>query len=234
MQKFLEEKRRLENVVAELQAEKINLVSKRNTLENEYNDTLGDVNASQTEISRKKTALAKVEQSLADIDARIHAIQANIPKVLAELMPSVKEGHAREAQKTLLEYQEGVTEMRRLKAIILLHIRDMAKQAGRMRSLNATLNEAAKVANAPEYKMRNETPTPNLFSTYNGSDKPLAPLESEILEAFHSGRLPIWVKYFEETGEVLFSDSQARERLKKLRMKDENQGGDDDAEEEQG
>ncbi len=213
-ERFQEEHERLQSIIEGLNVERIKLQAKRSVLESDYSELIIDADASEPQIAKHKASIQKVEQQIGDLTDRISAIQSNIGKHMKSIMPSVVQGRDREAREALAEYQRNVKEARRLKAELLLHYGEMSKVVGRLRSVIVTSNDAANVSNAPEYKIRNEYPTPNFFSIYEGEDKLIGITQQETLDAYNSGRLPIWVKVYAETGEVFLSDAKAREYLR--------------------
>jgi hypothetical protein len=135
------------------------------------------------------------------------------------LLDSVREGRDEEVKSAEEEYSEKIIVARRKKAELLLFYKDeMNNVVDRIRSANQAMNEAATMANAPEYKVRNEYPTPNFTDTYSGTDKPLAPTMHDIINAYHHGKIAPWIQWFAISGEIVFSDEEA---LKCLREKGE-------------
>ncbi|MBM7867321.1 hypothetical protein GTO89_16565 [Heliobacterium gestii] len=221
-----------EDDAASMQAKVDAIVDEKNNarirlanLKKEYSEMLFN-DLPQAEVSKKKREMERLSREVEDYDERIEFVRQMRIERMQENLNTLNEAKEKFWKDISDEYDVMMLEARRLKAELLLHYRKISEKKELLRwsyerfMTQASISQLEKTD--PEkyrkYKYSKGRPPQYWFSsTYTGSDVTVSPLEGEMSRAFEQGVVPIWVQLYEKTGEIVWRDNEAQQKLQELK-----------------
>lgn len=201
------------------------LANRLRSLNEEYAKMITDEalgrDVTEKQLSTKQAEIDRVQKELQIVEERLVAIRAAKRERLAEFLPQLEAEYREIMDKKEAEYREKLKEMRKWKADYLLNIRSLGRMRQEMYKIQEEFKFLASHATDKYERFRPHVEAVNLFSDYSGKDKRNAVAEDEVIDAFNYGTVPLWVKYYELTGEIVFSNSTAEAKLREMKARDE-------------
>ncbi|MED1917508.1 hypothetical protein P4V64_19480 [Bacillus thuringiensis] len=202
----------VEGRLRELRKKQEELTEQLQTLSGEHTKMLADEAFGQPvtpkELTTKKADIEKVEKEIAAVEQQISAIEQTKRERLREEVPALYQEFREKMTQKEDEFKSKSEELRKKKAEYLLYLRDFGMVTKEMRDIHETFKYMARHATDEYESLRFTVPYVNLFDNSSGDDKMNAPINREIIAAYEDGKVPHWVAYFDETGEVLPSDAE--------------------------
>lgn len=214
LERFNTTNKKIDARINELQAELREAEAKLTEARGVYNELLiaeglGEP-VTTTDLNSAKRNIEKLEQQAADLRQRIDLIRAGKASKLSGLVSELKRAYEKRKLELDAEIREQeARELRKLKADYLLALARLTERHSEAHRMKDLFNRAAAAAGIKQ-DVYYAPPTHNLFSTYSGTDKPLAPTQREIEDAI-SGKLPLWVRYYKATGELGYDSDVPRD-----------------------
>jgi hypothetical protein len=218
LEKFIELESEFAQNYQALVAERDNLNKQLQDVRREHNvalerDVMEGTKATKTAVDKAKQAVQDVQNALNDVEQRIVILQRLTNERLQALFPAVEQ----ELKQELTDVREAILDeseaMKRLRAEVILQAKRLYDIGQVARDKYYTVQQ---VANRLGVKLgvRFELPAVPLTAMNEGISQPLMPLEHEVRDAYLNGKLAFWVRWYEQTGEIIH-DEEARVKLQR-------------------
>jgi prefoldin subunit 5 len=214
---------KLSNVYArieELKQERSKKEQEKFNLKRKYDDhliarSLGVATSiTDKEAVKVRDEIEVLNKEITSISDIIETIETFARQKLAEYMPEIEAARNEAIQEHLDALNNTIPDLRRKRAEYLLFVAELNEHKRKAQEIQYEFENICNRLGVPN-NTRLNIPVLNLFSTHDGADKALGVLQNEVLLAYQTGSLPLWVQYYRETGELVTED-EARELLKKL------------------
>jgi len=221
MNEFKKTESKYQSIISTLDDQQKDLEQKINQNKASYHrammmDIEDGTRKTQAELSKHLRNAEEYERQLEDIQKRIEVAGHLKEQKLKELLPGLKIAKNGVVQEASEEINENKTKGFELKAQYILFARDLNAPYRRAREAQEQFLTACHSVGVHDFDREFfSLPRLNVISTYEGLHASLAPTVEEIMEAYTNGKIPLFVKLYEMTGEIL-PENDARVKLEQL------------------
>ncbi len=220
-------------VINEIKAKISTLENQKQTMQAEWNELLlleieGEKHANIDTFQKK---LASVINELNVQTSLLKTAEGRKRTALIELMPTIESARNEYHNDVYNEVIAMSDTLKRRRCDYLLACRDVNSVKAKGNEIEGQFNDCIRkaygyVGDTCGYSKprRKEYPAVNLHSDHKSIDEPCAPRTQETLVALNTGKLPLFVIWYEFTGELV-SEIEARKLLAERKKKEETNNG---------
>lgn len=163
-------------------------------------------------VSYSRSAWRIETEKLEDHKERLSILETAKDAKLKEAFPELVKENRAAIEAIYEEYRKAGRELMKIRADILLRLRELWKIGGEAGAVESRTAYAARIAGV-EYRGRVSLPVLNLSSQYEGTDQNLIPTAHEVFDALKQGQVPSFVHWYGISGEIV-SNQEADAKLR--------------------